>query len=250
MLGSSCNVYKKCKICQQTKWYKEFGSKGKGRRKSYCKQCSGKHGLLSLPLSEYKFDIQILKNTDITVRLKLPTNKRIQYKFSYEQAVKMVNEGVAGIVHETLIHKLYDKQTFRKRILQRDKYTCCYCGRYGDTVDHIKPKSNGGISSFNNCICACKRCNKNKDNLSLDEFLYYFEPKVASDKVQYLRKEQQLYQLLQLLETLTNQVFDDRYTYAHINERIFDIIERIESIAAIAKARMFEIRKENHLPQL
>lgn len=105
-----------------------------------------------MPPAQYSYDPSLLNKSDIEVRVKLPSKKRIKYKVSYEQAVLMVEEGVAGIVHETLIHKLYDKQTFRQMILERDNYTCQYCGEYGDTIDHIIPKSKGGISSFKNCI--------------------------------------------------------------------------------------------------
>jgi hypothetical protein len=178
VIGSSCQIYKTCRICGQTKWFKKFETKGRGQRKTYCKQCKKRKGELksSSSSSQYTFDTYILKKSDIEVRLRLPTKKRIQYTVSYEQAVVMVEEGMAGIVHETLIHKLYDKQTFRDMVLNRDNYQCCYCGEYGDTIDHIIPKSKGGLSTFNNVICSCIKCNTIKDDLTLEEFLYYVEP--------------------------------------------------------------------------
>ncbi|MFD2922166.1 HNH endonuclease [Halobacillus naozhouensis] len=85
----------------------------------------------------------------------------------------MVEEGMAGIVHEKLIHKYYNEKTFKTLILQRDNRKCYLCGKYGDTIDHIIPKSKGGISSFQNCCCACEDCNRSKGNLSLERYLYY-----------------------------------------------------------------------------
>lgn len=65
----------------------------------------------------------------------------------------------------------------RKAVLQRDGYTCAYCGlRPGDqqkgrtvtkqdfTVDHILPVSRGGQNTWGNTICACPVCNQRKGN--------------------------------------------------------------------------------------
>ncbi|MGP1906797.1 HNH endonuclease [Metabacillus sp. JX24] len=55
-------------------------------------------------------------------------------------------------------------------ILSRDKNVCAYCGNYGETIDHIVPRSQGGLSLFSNCVCCCKRCNSEKGNRFLSEF--------------------------------------------------------------------------------
>jgi 5-methylcytosine-specific restriction endonuclease McrA len=47
----------------------------------------------------------------------------------------------------------------RPRILQRDNYTCFYCGQYGDTVDHLIPRRLEGDDSDSNLVCACRKCN-------------------------------------------------------------------------------------------
>lgn len=61
----------------------------------------------------------------------------------------------------------YDKTHYRKlreKVLIRDAYTCYYCGQEANTVDHIIPVSKGGISSDDNLIAACQRCNGGKSN--------------------------------------------------------------------------------------
>lgn len=59
----------------------------------------------------------------------------------------------------------------RKNIFKRDRYTCQYCGVQPGpeelTIDHIKPKSRGGVSSWENCVLACMPCNKRKADLSV-----------------------------------------------------------------------------------
>ncbi len=72
----------------------------------------------------------------------------------------------------TLVH--YDRVpvkrvTFsRRNLFKRDNYTCQYCGaRPGTeelTIDHIIPRSQGGESSWENCVVACVRCNARKGN--------------------------------------------------------------------------------------
>lgn len=49
-----------------------------------------------------------------------------------------------------------------KGVRQRDRYTCCYCGEYGNTIDHIFPKSRGGKNTWENLACSCTTCNNRK----------------------------------------------------------------------------------------
>jgi 5-methylcytosine-specific restriction endonuclease McrA len=61
----------------------------------------------------------------------------------------------------------------RRNLFKRDRYTCMYCGAQPGpealTVDHIVPKSRGGVSSWTNCVMACLECNKRKANRTPDE---------------------------------------------------------------------------------
>ena len=54
----------------------------------------------------------------------------------------------------------------RKNIFKRDRYTCQYCGAQPGpeslTIEHILPRSKGGVSSWENCVLACVPCNKRK----------------------------------------------------------------------------------------
>ncbi|MBN1284492.1 MAG: HNH endonuclease [Anaerolineae bacterium] len=63
----------------------------------------------------------------------------------------------------------------RRGVLARDGYVCVYCGsRPGEmqrgqilrkqdfTVDHIIPKSRGGVDGWTNTACACYICNHRK----------------------------------------------------------------------------------------
>lgn len=58
----------------------------------------------------------------------------------------------------------FDDQVSHRMILIRDDWTCQYCGKFGDTVDHIFPKSRGGGNTWGNLCCACFSCNNKKDD--------------------------------------------------------------------------------------
>lgn len=56
----------------------------------------------------------------------------------------------------------------RRNIFKRDHYTCQYCGKQPGmeelTLDHVMPKSRGGLTDWTNTVLACLPCNKSKDN--------------------------------------------------------------------------------------
>ncbi|MCY3022351.1 MAG: HNH endonuclease [Planctomycetota bacterium] len=61
----------------------------------------------------------------------------------------------------------------RGNLFRRDRYTCQYCGRRPGTaeltIDHVSPRSRGGISSWTNCVVACLKCNSRKANRTAAE---------------------------------------------------------------------------------
>ncbi len=54
----------------------------------------------------------------------------------------------------------------RRNVAKRDHHTCQYCGAQPGweqiTVDHVVPRSQGGVSSWTNCVAACESCNARK----------------------------------------------------------------------------------------
>lgn len=61
----------------------------------------------------------------------------------------------------------------RKNILLRDRNTCQYCGVVlpaGElTLDHVIPRSRGGLSTWENLVACCHSCNRRKGNQLLHE---------------------------------------------------------------------------------
>ena len=59
----------------------------------------------------------------------------------------------------------------RREIFIRDNYTCQYCQRqFADlTIDHVIPRSRGGMHVWDNVVTACKACNHRKGGKSIAE---------------------------------------------------------------------------------
>jgi 5-methylcytosine-specific restriction endonuclease McrA len=53
----------------------------------------------------------------------------------------------------------------RKNVMKRDGNRCQYCGTHEDlTIDHVIPRSRGGLDTWENLVAACNRCNHKKGN--------------------------------------------------------------------------------------
>ncbi len=56
----------------------------------------------------------------------------------------------------------------RFNLFLRDEFCCQYCGATGDlTFDHVVPRARGGVTSWENVVAACARCNLGKGSKSL-----------------------------------------------------------------------------------
>ena len=57
----------------------------------------------------------------------------------------------------------------RENIFIRDISTCQYCGKTAESVDHIVPRSKGGLHEWSNVVACCKKCNLIKADKLLHE---------------------------------------------------------------------------------
>ncbi len=76
------------------------------------------------------------------------------------------------------VNKRWKPPRFRKKVLfNRDNWMCQYCGialTYTSvSIDHVLPSSRGGVTSWKNCVTACKPCNKKKSNRTPEEAQMY-----------------------------------------------------------------------------
>ena len=71
----------------------------------------------------------------------------------------------------------------RFKILERDSYTCRYCGQFAPSVrlevDHIVAVSDGGTEEESNLVTSCYACNRGKEGLRI-------RPRVGVRKVSHI----------------------------------------------------------------
>jgi 5-methylcytosine-specific restriction endonuclease McrA len=72
------------------------------------------------------------------------------------------------------VNKKWKPPRFRKKVLfNRDGWKCQYCHTklvwHNITIDHVLPSSRGGLTSWLNCVTACRPCNRQKDDRTPEE---------------------------------------------------------------------------------
>ena len=50
----------------------------------------------------------------------------------------------------------------RRGIFARDDHRCQYCGAAAESIDHVIPRSRGGMHTWDNVVAACRPCNVRK----------------------------------------------------------------------------------------
>ena len=71
---------------------------------------------------------------------------------------------------EDLCPKLRDRR-WRKSLHSFTGKSCIYCGGRSESIDHVLPRSKGGLSVTENCVPACLSCNGSKSDI--DAFDWY-----------------------------------------------------------------------------
>lgn len=91
-------------------------------------------------------------------------------KLAHEDWIRSVNfEIQVPRVIRLLTYDRLPKQHLhlnRRNVLARDGHQCQYCGRHLPihqlSLDHIMPRSRGGMTTWENVVCACLTCNVKK----------------------------------------------------------------------------------------
>ena len=63
------------------------------------------------------------------------------------------------------VPKAVQRKISRRALFARDEWRCQYCGSDGKlTLDHVVPRSRGGLSVWENVVASCAPCNLRKGN--------------------------------------------------------------------------------------
>ena len=57
----------------------------------------------------------------------------------------------------------------RRAVFARDDNRCQYCAGIADSLDHVMPRSRGGLHNWENVVAACRKCNLGKRDRTPDE---------------------------------------------------------------------------------
>ena len=73
-------------------------------------------------------------------------------------------------------------------VLARDKHTCQYCLKRPETLtlDHVIPKSHGGMNRKDNLVACCWDCNDKRRNMELAEWCGQVACRTNQTKIEIL----------------------------------------------------------------
>jgi 5-methylcytosine-specific restriction endonuclease McrA len=57
----------------------------------------------------------------------------------------------------------------RRAVFARDGHRCQYCGGSAENIDHVIPRSRGGLHAWENVVASCRPCNARKRDHLLEE---------------------------------------------------------------------------------
>lgn len=57
----------------------------------------------------------------------------------------------------------------RRAVFARDGHRCQYCGAAAENIDHVIPRSRGGLHAWENVVASCRPCNARKRDHMLEE---------------------------------------------------------------------------------
>ncbi len=57
----------------------------------------------------------------------------------------------------------------RRAVFARDGHLCQYCGAAAENIDHVIPRSRGGLHAWDNVVASCRPCNARKRDHMLED---------------------------------------------------------------------------------
>ncbi|MDA8046363.1 MAG: HNH endonuclease [Actinomycetota bacterium] len=57
----------------------------------------------------------------------------------------------------------------RRAVFARDGHRCQYCGAVAENIDHVIPRSRGGLHTWDNVVASCRPCNARKRDHLLED---------------------------------------------------------------------------------
>lgn len=128
---------------------------------------------LDRDLITYSFDEWMLFSSD-KISCDYPKINTVKYKMAIPEIILLKT-------YNRLPHR--DVKYSRQTLFERDGFRCYLCNNIFErkelTVDHVVPRSKGGVTTWDNTITCCKNCNSIKGNKDLSDLSLkpFFLPK-------------------------------------------------------------------------
>jgi hypothetical protein len=137
----------------------------------------------------------------------------------------------------------------RFEVFKRDGFVCSYCGSSPPLVtleiDHINPKSRGGIDDINNLITACFDCNRGKKNIPLEKI-----PSKLNDNLEILKeKEIQLKEYNRFIAKIEKRLQADIEEINDLYSSCYDGYEFTERFKAVSIKRFLSFLPKSEISE-
>jgi hypothetical protein len=151
------------------------------------------------------------------------------------------------------------KKSIRFEVLNRDRYTCQYCGKKPPDVvlhvDHVHPVYLGGEDELSNLVTSCADCNLGKGKRLFD---FPIVPPHLQERLNDMVEERQQIELLIEWSEAHRKLEDERVKYLKsyveskvkhriVNRYCIDLAEMVEKFEVDEIVNAIDISAERHL---
>ena len=86
-------------------------------------------------------------------------NRRSKLGIRFWKKPKVINRKGPGSGYQNARRWPASLRIYKRIVMERDNWTCAYCGKPAEQVDHVIPQSQGGSHLPSNLVASCARCN-------------------------------------------------------------------------------------------
>lgn len=90
-------------------------------------------------------------------------------RFFHSERVTMAEPSVVKLRYYVKVPYQARIALNRRAVFARDGHRCQYCGAAAENIDHVIPRSRGGLHAWDNVVASCRPCNARKRDHMLED---------------------------------------------------------------------------------